>query len=283
MPLLLAKDHGRLDPRRLFPAMFTLMISFLFFVPAATIVRLGATPEIAAFVPLWLWAVALVPAAVAAAHWLHVRAGAPSKAAALLALVVPSLTLLVYSGRIYLQAGRLSGAFHVAACDAVPQKLRLQQAWDVAQELYASCLEDTSKRDGVGISELKRHFRFQDCGEYVQVVRGDKAPIDRTSTARSVAERGQAMQPEALAEDWSLLRYLEETQYCSGWCEAAEPLWTEGRADLDPCSLAVAESFRLEAKPRAAEVAALVLAVLFPSLAVVGFAGPTLRKWGIEW
>jgi len=232
---------------QLFPALFSLMCCLVFGVPVAVIANIGRMQQLAEVLPLWLGALAIIPAVVVAAHAAHsARPGAPSKLVVFLALTVPSMVLLCYGGVVYLQASRLSEELSPSvACAASLEKRRLQHAWDAARDMYDGCMEATGRRDDIDPAALRRRFRLQDCEEYAEASRGSGARL----------------------AEWAYLRYMEETQGCSGWCSPAEPLWGHGGMG-DSCSAAASSALRLQAMPRAAEVCSTMLLVLLISLAL---------------
>jgi len=261
---------ARISMLKMFPVMFTLCCSMLFLVPMCFVLSIGTNAEIRYFWTPWHYVVSVIPLLILAAHYVHMRSGAPNKVAVVTALVVPSMLLLICANGQYLQATTMVDRLSSVDCDALQSKQRLQNAWQAAHDLYMGCLNETSAAFGYDVAVLQANFRVQDCEEYPQAA-GLLAGATRSPAPRS-----------PYAEDWAYLRHLEESSFCSGWCKPGIQLWSGG-ASKDSCSVAVAAVFDLYAQPHAGEVVAVMVITLIVSAMFLILVGPVLRKNGIEW
>lgn len=241
----------------LFPAMFTMLTMMLFSAPAYVVLSVGHSKVVAYWMSRFFYAVYIIPVIILVTHFHHKRKNGPSKPAVIFALIVPSLILLLCANGQMIQAIQSSGKLFSIDCDTFPGKRQLQQSWEAADDLWQTCLEETSASSGVDIKTLKEKFKIQDCEEYSTELVKHK-------------------------EDWEYLRYLEEEHACSGWCATGTQLWS-GKVSKDSCSSTVSIIFRHSVKTLALQVViAMVCTLLGTALALI-LLGPVLRKHGVPW
>jgi len=160
-------------------------------------------------------------------------------------------------------------------CNAMPQKQKLQQAWEAAHDLWMGCLNETSTLYGYDVATLQRSFRIQDCDEYLDAAGANS----KSRLSRSTRGTGSYL---GYAEEWAYLRYLEENHFCGGWCTPRVQLWSHVRSK-DSCSNAVADVFGWYVQPHAAEVCSVMVVIFTVSAIVLVLLGPIMRKSGFDW
>lgn len=261
----LKKPIDRLNILRIFPAMFTTVCAFLFVVPVWVVLGIESTTAVSYFSSSWRLVVLVIPAIIVAVHLVHLKTGAPSRAAVFLGLVAPSVILLIVANSQYVMAADKTDKLFSGDCDAFPEKRALQRSWDAAYKLYAKCLEDTSRAQGIPVAELQARFRVEDCEEY--------------ETGLHSTDR---MSGETRERDWKYLKEMEETHLCAGWCYQGVQLWAQSH-HRDSCSVAVSSLFEHYVRPHASQVGAMMLAVLATSAILIVVLGPVLRHLGLEW
>lgn len=247
----MAKPLSDIDILTLFPWAFTLVTSLLFLMPSFLMLRIHLDPMTAYWDNSYIWTAIVIPVIIFVAHVANVSTGSPNKFAVIVGLTGPCFILLFLSNSENVNATAKVTTLMSTDCDTFPMKRKLQQSWEDANSVYSKCLNDTASKGGLSVSDLERDFRIQDCEEY-------PAALDRHR------------------KDWTYLRYLEEQQDSSGWCETGRQIWSKGPAK-DCGSVVVASFFKNRVVAHTSEVFIIMLAVLLLTISVVLSIGPTLR------
>eukprot|EP00928_Gymnodinium_smaydae_P062309 TRINITY_DN46203_c0_g1_i1.p1 TRINITY_DN46203_c0_g1~~TRINITY_DN46203_c0_g1_i1.p1 ORF type:complete len:279 (+),score=63.72 TRINITY_DN46203_c0_g1_i1:213-1049(+) len=256
-PIKRAAGGGSIDLSRLLAPTFTAVCCLLFLAPTALCIYISQHPVVAYFGAQWCYILLLIPVIIGTVHWHHVRRRAPSKYGILTALCLPSALLLIIAD------GELSGArakteqLISTDCSSFGEKAALQASWEEAYAAFESCVADSSAASGVPASKVMKSFRLQDCEEYSMLLKKNKKP-------------------------WSYLRYLEETQGCSGWCYPAQQIWS-ATPSRDSCSSMVSAAFSFFVLPHAEQVVSLSVMVLLSAAIGFAFLNPYMRALGIKW
>jgi len=198
----------------MFPRSMTFTCFAVFSGPIWMVIHIGLDPNVAYWMNPWYPASCLIALLFVLGHMLQAKRAEPDTRAITLAMLIPSLFLLLLNDHVLTQTSDRSGQLFSTDCDAYAGKRALEQSYQAAAKLYNECLEQTlqlapSNRTIYQTMEL---FKIQDCDEY---------------------EKAYLRYPR----DWSYLRHLEENENCAGWCYSGSPLWSYYRAQ-DRCSIA---------------------------------------------
>lgn len=238
--------EGKMIMRRLFPAGFTMVCVVLFIVPCYLAVYAARHPVAKYFCSEWYFSLIVIPVLILFVHFVHTRNG-PDKYMTHLALLIPSILLLVYGTTMLATATSRADKLFSTDCNIMLEKMHLQREWEAAHLLYQSCLEDTAAARNLTASYLAKNFRIQDCTEYQDSL-------------------------EEHRRDWKYLQQLEEKHACTGFCTTGEQLWSKG-PHKDSCAIAVASVFRYVVRGNFLQVVALSLFTLCVDMAMVIFTG----------
>lgn len=251
------KYGNRIDIHKLFPPAFTLACCLIFLVPSWMLIYAKRNPIVAHFNTYWVYLLLVIPVIIAWAHVKHTRKQAPDKWAVILALCVPSMMLFLGGLFIGQDAGHMAKMLQSTDCDAFKAKGNLADSWEVAYNSYMTCVNQTNYGSNVPLELLMKNFRLEDCSEY-----------------SAIASKN--------SKDWNYLRYLEESQGCSGWCYPAQQLWAV-TPYKDSCATAVSSAYTYLVKPHAVEIEKIMIVVLIVTAVMLMFIGPHMRALGYEW
>eukprot|EP00747_Dinoflagellata_sp_TGD_P162028 gnl/TRDRNA2_/TRDRNA2_179175_c0_seq1.p1 gnl/TRDRNA2_/TRDRNA2_179175_c0~~gnl/TRDRNA2_/TRDRNA2_179175_c0_seq1.p1 ORF type:complete len:280 (+),score=58.24 gnl/TRDRNA2_/TRDRNA2_179175_c0_seq1:43-882(+) len=253
-------DSEHLDRRgmlTLFPAMFTMICLMLFLVPSYIVLSIAYSKVVEYWMGKWFYVTYVIPFIIAGTHYIHVKKRAPYKPTVIIALVIPSLILLLLSNGQMIEAMDKSDKLFSVDCDTFANKRQLQISWEAARDLYDNCLQESAKKSGFSVKTLSKKFKVQDCEEYSDALHKHR-------------------------KDWEYLRYLEEEHRCSGWCGPGGQLWSAG-ATKDSCSVAVSTVFENSVEEPAMQVCIAMLCSLGFTAFVLILIGPILRRHNFAW
>lgn len=242
---------------RLFPIAFTLVCVLLFMVPTYLILYMVHNPVVTYWFSTAGWGCIIIPFVIGIVHMIHVMQGAPNKFAILLAIIVPSIILLIYADLALMRAMDLGQMLFSVDCDTLKEKRALQRSWEEAYDVFDKCITETAAQRNLTTAYLAENYRLQDCTEY----------------------------PEHYAKHskhWGYLRMLEETQYCSGFCTPGAHLWSKSPSK-DSCSVAISSIFTNLVHAHSVQVLFISLITLGATFAIFIAVGPILRENGIDW
>mmetsp|Transcript_73309 Transcript_73309/g.159016 ORF Transcript_73309/g.159016 Transcript_73309/m.159016 type:complete len:264 (-) Transcript_73309:70-861(-) len=247
----------RIDLLRMFPTIFSTCMAVLFFVPIYLTLVISLSPAVSHFSTNWSLVTMLIPLILAVVHYIHQKRKVPNKHGVIMATVVPSALLLILSNSAYLDSLDYREKLASLDCAAFPEKQSVQKSWEAAYNLYTECLQQTNTASGYSLEHLMENFRIQDCQEYGKMMK-------------------------TYQRDWDYLRYLEETQSCSGWCYRGQQLWSVSPAK-DSCSTVVSVTYDSFVRPHAAQVIIMSLSILLlTAIGLITF-GPIMRAYGLRW
>mmetsp|Transcript_27848 Transcript_27848/g.58952 ORF Transcript_27848/g.58952 Transcript_27848/m.58952 type:complete len:290 (-) Transcript_27848:86-955(-) len=254
----------RLDLERIYPPAFTMFLSVLFLVPVWILLSIGTMQGVSYFISNAFWIVLAIPVGIVFAYLAMNWQLAREKWIVGFMLIVPGVLLLWISESMYVGAVDKSVKLNSADCSSFPEKRQLQISWEAAHDLYSSCIDATSAREGYSREELMANFRIQDCEEYTTALTG-------------YTPEGMRTNAKSYQQDWTYLRHLEETHMCSGWCYEGIQLWAT-TPHKDSCSSAVSTLFTALVAQRASQVAVVMLASLGTFVMLLILLGPMLRR-----
>merc|ERR1719272_2472347 len=153
---------------------------------------LAFNPNVQYWIGLWPTYVAFLPLAfIFVAYLIHRIAGKPSKLAALIGLLGPSVLLFIGGYKVAITALTLSTAFGSTDCITNPQMYKLGVDYKAAVDFKSTC----KPKLGAGITTTT----INECAGYDAMF--------------------------AKTPGWQYLSQLEKTSGCGGWCEATRTLW----------------------------------------------------------
>lgn len=249
----------RIDLSRLLPPLLTTFLSVLFLVPVWILMNLGTTEGVSYFISQAFWVSLLVPAAILVTHVAMVWRVAIQKSLVGTMVVGSSALLLWVAESMHRGAIDQSMKLSVTDCSAFPEKRVLQESWEAAYNLYSGCINETAKAKGFSREELMASFRIQDCEEYEAALHAE--PKRDGSGAKN------------FGREWAYLRYLEETEMCSGWCYEGVQLWSKS-PHKDSCSTAVSDLFGAVIAPYSWQVSVVMVSALGLYVAQFVVLGP---------
>jgi len=242
---------------QLFPLAFTIICFLIFVIPMYLLLYIVHNPVASYWINLRSVFILLIPFIILTVHFIHVSIGGPNKFAILVALVVPSVILILSANIAMTKSLDFATMLFSVDCNTLAAKAELQRSWEDAAALYGKCIEETAASRNLTESYLAANFRVQDCTEY----------------------------PDALkknAKTWNYLRLLEETQFCTGFCTSGTRLWGHGVAK-DSCSVAISSMFRNLVHAHSAQVMLMMLVVLLSTFIAMILVGPVMREHNIPW
>jgi len=249
------KSHT--DFASVFPAAFTMICTLLFILPLNTLINVSRNPAVRYFSGPACWFLLIIPIIIIVVHVIHVRKGAPSKYAIILALVLPSLLLLIFANYQATSAANKGDKLFSTDCDTFAIKSELQSSWEAAYNVYMECLNQTAAGDSFSVPQLAQTFRIQDCTNYAPDMSGHQ-------------------------KAWAYLRNLEEKYQCSGWCYHAQQLWST-KHSKDGCAVTVSSVYKYYVRPHASQVTLMMLLTLLVTVVMLALFGEKIRAHGFDW
>jgi len=232
---------------------FTMLCILLFMVPGYLAIYAARHPVVKYFHGHTYYVLIVIPILILIAHLHHTHNG-PDKYMTQLAVLIPSVLLLVYGTSLMTNATMKADGLYSIDCATMPEKTHLQREWEAAHNLYQTCLSDTAASRNLTSSYLTNHFRLQDCVEYES----------------SLREHWR---------DWTYLQQLEEQHACTGFCRPSVQLWSNG-PHKDACSIVVASVFRYIVEGNCMKVVTISLVTLVLDMLLVLCLAPMLRSAG---
>lgn len=206
-----------------FPTAFT-FVSFIAFGPPLVLsLWLSKEPS----VQYWIGNASIfpivVPLLLCICHVLHLK-GVKGGGVLVLGTVLPCV-LFIYIGLTHKHTAEdVANRLLSTDCTTFEHKRKLETAWRSAQEAYLNCLGDTPRDLGLSLEDSVRMFRLHNCKQY---------------------NKGNLTEQTDYRDEWKYLRYLEEQQACSGWCQSGPRLWTYVTPH-DSCSVAAGTVMQLK-------------------------------------
>jgi len=249
------KSHT--DFASVFPSAFTMLCTLLFILPLHTIIKVSRDPSLRYFSGPACWFLLVIPVIILVVHIIHVKKGAPSKYAVIVALIVPSLLLLLFANYQATSASNKGDKLFSTDCETFAIKSELQKSWEAAYDVYMACLNQTAATDSFSVEQLAQTFRIQDCTNYAPDASGHQ-------------------------KAWTYLRNLEESYQCSGWCYHGQQLWST-KHSKDGCAVTVSSVYKYYVRPHASQVSLMMLLTLFLSAVMLAAFGEKIRAHGFDW
>jgi len=246
----LVQERRGIDLLQVYPFTFAFLSLLVFLGAIVKMAYLSFNPNVQYWIGVWPMWVAFLPLAfILLAYVIHRIQGRPSKVAALIGLLGPSILLFIAGYKVAITSLTLSTAFASTDCITNPQMYQLGVDYKSAVAFKASC------------KPLKGAV-------------GAPATIDECAGYEAASAKNHG---------WQYLSNLEKTSGCGGWCEASTTLWAYPGGVQDPCSSVAAEALSTEVLYPAMQVAIYDILVLF--LATVGIAvlGPKAAEQGLNW
>lgn len=247
------------DPKSallMFPAMFTLFNIAVFLTPIWITYHAGKDKHVQQWISSYTWNVVFLVVLWPLAHFVHYIKGAPIKLVVVICLMAQSITLLIASNYVMIEAYKVGSALMAEGCRAYVPKLELENDFVQAKTFYAECMSETIRTSNISSSQAMEQYRIQDCTTYEKMT--NKFP------------------------NWLYLRYLEENFQCAGWCTEDEPLWT-GAPARDACSTVVAEDLFNNIQTSMLQVLVYSSFVLIVVSVTLLYFDPILRNHGLDW
>lgn len=257
MPIALAEK--RLDLLSMFPTAYTIFVFAVFITPIWQICHIGHDSNVQYWVGPWCHIAAVLPMFFVAAHVVHLKKKVPHKPIVIISIFVPAITLLVISDIVMTVAYDKADQLFSTDCDTFEGKRELQRAWNVAENMYFKCLQDTiaQQNRNLTLETAVQLYRITDCEEY--------APAHAQH-----------------ARQWDYLQYLEENHVCAGWCSGATRLWTL-RDATDNCAVAASSVFTGKIQHISRQVLVYIILTIIMCALVLIIIGPKLRAMGFKW
>lgn len=261
---LFMDDYGKrhkLQFKGIFPWVFTYTCFMVFLVPIWLMTHVGFEHNVRYWAGPWCQFVCLLPFIFVIFHVKHARTRELSKHSIIWCFLIPAILLFV-TGDI-IESISLDKADQLSStdCNTFLGKVQLEKAWISANEVWATCLQDTlatrPAEQNVTIQALKQLYRLQDCEEY--------------ESKRAWFKR-----------DWDYLRYLEEKEHCAGWCTISQPIWAYTQP-TDACSVVAADALSRKVNSICSHVVVYSILIIIVSCLALMTLGPYIRARGGKW
>lgn len=243
------EDAKGFDVLQIYPFTFAFLSTLVYL---GAIIKMGQIADnfnVKQWIGTWPFFIAYLPIAfIVIAYFIHWSKRTPSKLAALIGLIGPSVLLFVGAYQVSSSAIKLSGAFGSNDCITSQPKYQMSVAWKAAESFMKTCKSPVKGFKPVTIDE---------CSGYKDELK--KHP------------------------DWNYLASIEGKTGCGGWCTPAKPLWVFSHGVQDPCSAAAGQALGTEVLHPAMQVAIYGVAVLFLATVGIAIVGDKLGKQGIDW
>jgi len=252
-----ARRKKKFNMVKVFPFFFSFSCLMIFLTPIWLIVHASQDANVVYWIGEWCKAVVALPILFVGAFLIQAQLRRPHKPTILITVLLPAGVLLVTGDALASIASDRADQLRSTDCDTFKQKRDLQHAWNAADKLFTKCLQDTAHINNITVKQARNTFRLDDCSEY-------KGGL------------------ETYPIEWGYLKHVEEAYQCSGWCHAAQPLFSKKEVQ-DSCSVAVGAVFRAKIKRMALQVVSYDLFILMVVSIGNVMIGPQLRSMGMDW
>jgi len=248
-----------LDERKApFEIKLTAMAFLLFSFPMCLLVVLDSKPSVQTLFGRWaLYSVLVLVAWILVCHVFLVKGIVRRGMAAILVIVLPSAVLAGVCQVHAWQFQEKASALVSTDCSSFLQKSALNRAWEAANTFRTNCMVQDANITNLSpaqaqlVQDLMRSFNNLDlmlCPGF---------------------DEAQAQYNGA----WEYLSYIENNYYCGGWCKAAAPIFVNGVAIQDTCSLAVGRALANDISLLGTQVTFYAV-ILFSTAAVLLLVSP---------
>jgi len=250
---ILRTEGKGLDLVHSYPFSFALLSLIVFLGAIVKMAYLAFNPNVKYWMGEWVAYAAFLPLLCIFGSYLINRIGGqPSKFAALLGLLGPSVLLFIGGYKVAITALTLSTAFSSTDCITNSQMYNLGQDYKAAVDFKAACkpLAGTNSTPTT----------INECAGYDAAFEKNKG--------------------------WQYLAKLEQTSGCGGWCEAATTLWVYPGGVQDPCSSVAGDALKQEVLYPSMQVAIYDIVVLFLATVGIAVAAPkaaAATEQGLSW
>jgi hypothetical protein len=228
---------------------FTLCAFAVFAAPVVISISLASDHDVSFWIGRWGYLALFVPIFLFAQHFYHLwmlrDQNKLTRYLFILTPILPSVLFMIIGGT-YMSYGRfLYGQLKSDDCSlqgALPVKLELQDAYDVAHDAWERCIARKTAENmhlPLRIAPI-----LQSCGEWQNLTKNDEE-VSRAWKGHKYQKNSMRTADSSNLPRWQYLANAEANHMCSGFCNRGPPLWTqEQKLGRDSAACALAVSFR---------------------------------------